>query len=113
VHEVLFPQLKNIEHDYQHNFVGMTTDSVPLEILLTTRDRMIEELQTGLDDNERKFLLSLVAGEPDWNLMGIIHLEHLPGIRWKLHNLDKLYKTNEAKFAEQADMLASRLAAIV
>lgn len=57
-------------------------------------------------------MLSLVASKPDWGLMGISHLEHLPGIRWKLHNLDKLYKTNEAKFAEQADLLASRLAVI-
>lgn len=81
--------------------------------LLVRRDRMIGELQAGLDEDERKFLLSLVAGKPDWNLMGIAHLEHLPGIRWKLHNLDKLSKTNEAKFAEQADLLASRLAVIV
>lgn len=109
VHEVLFPQLKNIEHDYQHNFVGMTTDPVPLDVLLATRDRMITELQTGLDDNERQFLLSLVAGEPNWPLLGIAHLEHLPAIRWKLHNLEQLKNSNAKKFAEQADELASRL----
>ncbi len=106
VHEVLFPQLKNIEHDYQHNFVGMTTDPVPLDILLATRDRMITELQTGLDDNERQFLLSLVAGEPTWSLLGIDHLEHLPAIRWKLQNLAQLKKSNAKKFAEQLGALA-------
>ncbi|KKO44099.1 hypothetical protein WG68_17435 [Arsukibacterium ikkense] len=105
VHEVLFPQLKNISHDYQYNFVGMTNDAVSLEALLMTRDRMISELQAGLDDNERQFLLSLVAGEPDWALLGIAHLEHLPGIRWKLHNLTQLKKSNAKKFAEQADAL--------
>lgn len=109
VHEVLFPQLKNIEHDYQHNFVGMTTDPVPLDILLATRDRMITELQTGLDDNERQFLLSLVYGEPTWSLLGIDHLEHLPAIRWKLQNLAQLKKSNAKKFAEQADELTGRL----
>lgn len=112
VHEVLFPQLKNIEPDYLHNFVGMTTAPVSLETLLATRDQMISELQAGLDDNERQFLLSLVAVEPDWSLLGIAHLEHLPAIRWKLHNLTQLKKTNVKKFAEQEDELAFKLATV-
>jgi hypothetical protein len=112
VHEVLFPQLRDIGHDYQHNFEGMTADPVPLDTLLETRGQMITELQTGLDDSERRFLLSLVAGEPDWTLRDIAHLEHLPGIRWKLHNLKKLRKANAKKFAEQADMLASQLTTV-
>ncbi|MBS0352593.1 MAG: nucleotidyl transferase AbiEii/AbiGii toxin family protein [Proteobacteria bacterium] len=111
VHEVLFPALRDIEHDYVHNFTGMTTEPVPLEALLAARERMVRELQQGLDDNERRFLLSLVAGAPDWPLLGIAHLEHLPGIRWKLHNLAQLQKTNTKKFAEQADVLTARLSA--
>lgn len=112
VHEVLFPQSKNIEHDYQHNFVGMTADPVQLDALLATRDRMTTELQTGLDNSERQFLLSLVAGKPDWSLLGIAHLKHLPAIRWKLHNLKQLKNTNSKKFAEQEDELANRLVGV-
>lgn len=111
VHEVLFPALRDIEYDYVHNFTGMTIEPVPLDALLIARERMVRELHQGLDDNERRFLLSLVAGAPDWPLLGIAHLEHLPGIRWKLHNLTQLQKTNAKKFTEQADVLAARLAA--
>ena len=50
-----------------------------------------------------------MAGAPEWPLLGIAHLEHLPGIRWKLHNLAELQKTNAKKFAEQVDTLAARL----
>jgi hypothetical protein len=32
-----------------------------------------------------------------------------PGIRWKLHNLAHLQKSNAKKFAEQADLLAAKL----
>lgn len=110
VHEVLFPPLRDIQHDYAHNFTGMTAEPVPLDALLGARERMMRELQQGLDDDERRFLLSLVAGAPDWSLLGIAHLEHLPGIRWKLHNLAQLQKANAQKFAEQADALAARLA---
>ncbi len=110
VHEVLFPPLRDIRHDYAHNFAGMTAEPVPLDALLAAQERMVRELQQGLDENERRFLLSLVAGTPDWSLLGIAHLEHLPGIRWKLHNLAQLQKTNAKKFAEQADVLAANLA---
>lgn len=112
VHEVLFPQPRDIRHGYMHNFEGMTAEPVPLDALLATRERLMRELQERPDDNERRFLLSLVAGEPDWPLMGIVHLEHLPGIRWKLPNLAQLRKVNAKKFFEQADVLTTRLAAV-
>jgi predicted nucleotidyltransferase component of viral defense system len=111
VHEVLFPPLRNVQHDYEHNFQGMTAEPVPLDALLAARERMVRELQHGLDDDERTFLQSLVAGAPDWSLLNIAHLEHLPGIRWKLHNLAQLQKTNAKKSAEQAGLLSALLAA--
>ena len=111
VHEVLFPQLRDIQYDYEHNFQGMTVEPMSLAALLAARERLAHELQQGLDENERRFLLSLVAGAPEWPLLGIAHLEHLPGIRWKLHNLAQLQKTNAKKFAEQVDTLAARLSA--
>lgn len=112
IHEVLFPPLRDIRHDYAHNFQGMTAEPVPLDALLAARERMVREIQQGLDDNERRFLLSLVAGTPEWSLLDIAHLEQLPGIRWKLHNLVQLQKTDAKKFAEQADLLATRMSAL-
>ena len=90
----------------------MTTEPVPLDALLAARERMVREIQQGLDDYERRFLLSLAAGAPEWSLLGIAHLEQLPGIRWKLHNLAQLQKTDARKFAEQTDLLATRLSAV-
>lgn len=107
IHEVLFPALRDIQHDYRYNFLGMTALPVTLNALLATRERLVNELRQGLDDNERKFLLSLVNGSPQWPLLGIPHLEHLPGIRWKLHNLEQLKKANARKFAQQAEALGT------
>jgi predicted nucleotidyltransferase component of viral defense system len=110
VHEVLFPSLRDIRNDYEQNFKGMTAEPVELEDLLATRERMVRELQQNLDANERRFLLSLVANQPEWPLLEVAHLEHLPGIRWKLHNLARLQKANAKKFAEQSDTLKRLLA---
>ncbi len=90
VHEVLFPTLKDISRDYERNFKGMTIEAVKLEDLVEVREIMMHQLQQGLNVNERRFLLSLVANEPEWALLEIPHLEKLPGIQWKLHNLKRL-----------------------
>jgi len=73
------------------------------------RERMVQELQQGLTADERRFLLSLVAAEPEWSLLGVSHLEELPGLRWKLQNLERLRQANSREFAEQADALARLL----
>ena len=112
VHEVLFPALRDIEYEYANNFQGMTAETIPMDALLAARERMIGELQHGIDANERRFLLSLLSGAPDWSALRIPHLEQLPGVRWKLHNLLLLKKKNAKRFAEQSEALTSRLASL-
>lgn len=109
VHEVLFPSLRDIRREFEHNFVGMTAEPVELDALLAAREQMMRELQQGLTDEERRFLLSLVTAEPEWALLDIPHVEKLPGVRWKLQNLERLRKANARKFAEQSEELAQRL----
>lgn len=109
VHEVLFPSLRDIRHEFGHNFAGMTAEPVDLDALLAAREQMMRELQQGLTEDERRFLLSLVSAEPEWALLDIPHIETLPGVRWKLQNLERLRKANARKFAEQYEELARRL----
>ena len=105
VYEVLFSSLRDIRQEFEHNFTGMTAEPVEIDALLSARERMMRELQQGLSADERRFLLSLVAAEPEWSLLGLPHLEQLPGLRWKVQNLERLRKTNARKFAEQSDAL--------
>ncbi|HEY3852943.1 MAG TPA: hypothetical protein VGO67_00960 [Verrucomicrobiae bacterium] len=66
-------------------------------------------MPAALTGNQREFLLDLVAGEPDWQLMKCSHLSQLPAIRWKLQNLAKLKKSNPRKFSQQAEELRAGL----
>jgi predicted nucleotidyltransferase component of viral defense system len=109
VHEVLFPSLRDIRQEFEHNFNGMTVQPVELDALLATRERMMIELQQGLTADERRFLLSLVAAEPEWALLDIPHIDQLPGLRWKLRNLERLREANMQKFAEQSEALIQRI----
>ncbi len=102
--------MRDLSQEYERNFKGMTSDPLELPTLLAAREQMMHELQSGLDAEERRFLLSLVANQPEWPLLGIEHLDQLPGIRWKIQNLGQLQKANARKFAEQAEMLTRLLA---
>jgi hypothetical protein len=105
VHEVLFPSLRDVRQEFENNFAGMTVEPVEFDTLLAARERMVLELQKGLTKDERQFLLSLTAAEPEWALLGVPHLEQLPGLLWKLQNLERLRKADARKFAEQKDTL--------
>src|SRR5262249_19329047 len=66
IHEVLAPTLRDISGEFEATFRGMTAEPVELKALLSARDRMISDLQAGLDADERAFLLSLARNEPIW-----------------------------------------------
>lgn len=83
---------------------------ITLAQLETVRRKLKKELPAVLTANHRQFLLGLVAGEPDWQLMKRPHLLQLPAIRWKLQNLAMLKKSNPTKFAQRADELIVGLA---
>jgi len=108
VHEVLFPNLRDINLDYERTFNGMTAEPVPLANLLAARDELVRQLHQGLEDNEREFLVSIVRNRPEWSLMGFSHLQQLPGLRWKLQNLSQLQRSNPKKFAAQAEILVQK-----
>src|SRR3546814_20728422 len=74
IHEVLFPSLRDIQHDYAHNFQGMTPEPVPPGALLAAPERMARELPQGLADLHPRFLLPPAACPPDRSLLGHAHL---------------------------------------
>ncbi len=110
VHEVLFSRDQDIASAFENEFAGMTRDAVTLSELQQVRRRLRNELPVMLTANQRQFLLGLVAGEPNWQLMKCPHLSELPAIRWKLQNLTKLRKSNPDKFTQQFEAMKVQLA---
>jgi hypothetical protein len=108
VHEVLFSRDLEMGAAFENEFVGMERQPVTLDDLKATRDRLRRELLAALTDTQKRFLVSLVAGEPDWSLLPIAHLARLPAVQWKLQNLARLKKANPTKFKAQADELRKR-----
>jgi len=47
--------------------------------------------------NQRLCFLSLKAGQPKWDLMGLDGIEKLPAIQWKLTNIQKIGEEKRAE----------------
>lgn len=109
IHEVLFPNLRDIEQEYKETFVGMTVEDVELTPLLDARTKLLHELHTGLDADEREFLVSLARNEPKWELLGMDHIQGLPALRWKIQNLSELQKTDPGRLLRHAEELQTKL----
>jgi hypothetical protein len=87
MHELLDPKPKNIRRIFDNEFTGMTVDPVSYEDLINARETLVETLIRELTDGEREFLISLKAGQPKWNSIGINGIENLPAVQRKLMNI--------------------------
>ncbi|NWF82202.1 MAG: nucleotidyl transferase AbiEii/AbiGii toxin family protein [Bryobacteraceae bacterium] len=88
--EVLAPTRKDITQEFERGFEGMTKEPVRLDDLLQAREDLIAGLVGRMPDEHRRFLASFKRGRPEWELLGIPHVEKLPAVQWKIQNLAKM-----------------------
>jgi len=109
-HEVLFGTDKDISASYANSFVGMIFEESPsLEMLVDVRTRLRADIVHRMTEKHRDFLIGLAEANPDWSLLDCEHAESLPGLRWKLINLNKFQKNRPSDFARQAEALRTLL----
>lgn len=109
-HEILAPNLIDLESAFEREFVGMTTEPVALDVLKETREKLIADVKSRLTGAAAKFFRTLQAGEPDFDTIGLPNAAELPAVRWKVLNLQKLASENPSKHAEQTEALEVLLA---
>ena len=90
MNELLSPRIKDIKDVYEEQFVGLSQIDVMLDDLREIQRGLAGVLVRALDDDEKAFLLSMKRGTPEWNRLGIEHLEELPALQWKLLNIRKM-----------------------
>ena len=95
--ELLDPNKKDFRQIFEQDFAGMTAEEVQYDELVAVRDRLIESINEAMTENEKKFLLSIKQGEPDWNHMQVAGIDQLPAIQWKLLNIRKMKKEKHAE----------------
>jgi len=95
------PTWKDVRQTFENEFSGMTTLPVTHDDLIMAREKLIAILRKELTNQERRFLLSVKEGGPQWDLLGIEGIERLPGIQWKLKNVKKMDKQKHSDSLEK------------
>ena len=76
----------------------MTVRETSLDTLLATREQLVAEIRSRLDERSKLFLGSFHTLRPEWNLLSTPAIRDLPAIRWKLMNLERLQTENPEKY---------------
>ena len=87
---MLNPNLIDQRLTYENQFQGMSKIEFIYDDFEQTRLELIETVKASLNENDKRFLLSLNRLEPDWS---IYDFEQYPSVKWKLLNLQK-FKDN-------------------
>jgi predicted nucleotidyltransferase component of viral defense system len=106
--ELLAPRAKALRATFDSEFAGMPREPIAVEILEGVQAAFPGQLLSSLSANERRFLLSIKRGEPDWSLLPIPHLSELPALRWKLVNIERM-KQSAAQHRKAVDALRTVL----
>ena len=71
----------------------MTRVPVTLGELVEIQEKLSRMVRESLNEKDRRFLLSFKAREPEWSLLDIEGVQHLPAVQWKLINLNRMSDT--------------------
>ncbi|MFZ2634267.1 MAG: nucleotidyl transferase AbiEii/AbiGii toxin family protein [Desulfosalsimonadaceae bacterium] len=99
--ELLSPNFQDFRQVYENEFKGMTSIDVSYDELATINRDLAGRVLTELSGNERKFLLSVKTGSPDFSLLSISGIETFPAIRWKVENILRMKPEKKMIAAEK------------
>lgn len=104
--ELLNPRFTDMKDVFENEFKSMIVENVKWEELLETREHLVSILLRRLSHQEKQFIVSVKAGLPKWDLLGLEGIEDLPAVKWKLLNIGKM---NPAKHKEAVHKLKEYL----
>src|SRR4030042_172741 len=91
--ELLNPHLGDLRPVFEREFQEMVIEQVTAEELRVVGERLVSRVQEEMTKEERRFIVSVKEGEPQWNLLGVPGIENLPGVQWKFQNIRRMART--------------------
>ena len=93
--ELLRPRYQDIKKVFENEFDGMSFVKVALRELEEARDILVREIHKRLTDKEKKFIISVKKGKPEWELLSLRSVDLLPAVQWKLLNISRMGKVKQ------------------
>ncbi len=106
MNELLTPKFQDQKLAMENQFTGMSEEPFTYEEYEQVRIELVSTIHKSLNDQDKKFLLSVKNFTPDWS---IYDFERFPSVAWKLHNLKTLKDNNPEKHEKQYQDLKKKL----
>jgi hypothetical protein len=88
--ELLNPNWGDLRPVFEKEFQGMVVEPVTAEELRIVGGQLVSRLREEMIEEEKRFIVSVKEGKPQWNLLGVPGIENLPGVQWKLQNIHRM-----------------------
>lgn len=108
--ELVDPAHKNQRETFRSQFEGMSFEPFSYGDHQATLERLSSALRGSLTDDDRAFLLSFEAGDPDWSLFPVAVLAELPAPQFKLMNIRKFREASTERHKAILNALERALA---
>jgi hypothetical protein len=63
---------------------------VTAEELRIAGEQLVSRLHAEVTEEERRFIVSVKEGKPQWDMLGVPGIQNLPGVQWKLQNIRRM-----------------------
>ena len=100
INELLRPTFIDQRLAFENQFSGMADVPFSYDDFESTREELVRTIHSELTDSDRMFLLSFKKAEPRWDCLHVNIVQHLPAVKWKLMNLEKLKIENVKKYQD-------------
>ena len=109
IHELLNPNPIDISKIYENEFQGMTDANVELADLQKIQKILHKTLISNFSNQDKAFLLSFKQGKPSWDNLGIGDYSKLPGVQWKMQNINKMETKKRLKMLTALESILTKV----
>lgn len=109
--ELLRPTQKDQNETFKAQFEGMPFEPFTYDDHASTLDRLVKMVHASLDANDRRFLETFEAGDPEWDCYPLATIRDLPAPQFKLMNIRKFREAQPERHAAGLAALQEAIAA--
>lgn len=73
--------------------------------LSNVRKKLITNITSQIPEHHKQFLRSFYNRNPEWDLLGIAGVQHLPAVRWREMNLDRSGEGTKESLLEKLEQV--------
>lgn len=107
--ELVDPVRKDQSNTFRSQFDGMALEPFTYNDHQRTLERLVSTLRKSFTDDDRAFLRSFEAGDPEWSRFPVAELANLPGPQFKLMNIRKFRNASPKRHRSMLEELENVL----